>query len=499
MADDLPQITKKDLLIQADKSQDGKAIMTEVAKPNAGYYAGITALIALGKFIFGVDFGATNVALATIGRDLHIDPAVLPWVVATYSLTYAGFLVLGGRAADTFGRRRFCILGFALFCAGLVLAMFAANVWMLIAARAVEGFGSALFIPASFSLINVLLPDGPLRHRAFSVFGATQGLAMILGLFGGGILTTTFGWRSVFVISLPLVLGAVVLAWRLIPAHLPSAEKRSVDVGGAVLITAAAVLALTSLSVMGKFGWMSVRGLGLLGGSAVSLAVFLMLERKLRDPLMSPALYSYANFIGSGIASVGAMAATGCCFALLNLFMQRVLHFTAMRSGVGMLPYAFAVIVSGQLLGHSMAKYSLRNAILAGFTVFTVGTLVFATVSADQGYGAALVVGSILAGFGGTFSAMILLALGTASVPVASQGVVTGVLVTFQQIGLALGITVGIAVISAAAKAGDSPVAAFHQGFLAAAAMTAVGLVCTLVLTQNRASDEPDVMLTEPL
>ena len=162
-------------------------------QPVPRHYAGIIALVALGKFIFGVDFGMMNVALATISTDLHVDPVILPWIVSTYSLSYAGFLVLGGRAADTFGRRRFCIFGLCLFGLGLLVAISAANVWVLIAARALEGIGSSFFIPASFSLMNVLLPEGPGRHRGFAVFGATQGLAMVLGLGGGGIVTTAFG------------------------------------------------------------------------------------------------------------------------------------------------------------------------------------------------------------------------------------------------------------------------------------------------------------------
>lgn len=472
---------------------------TGAEERSAGYYIGITALIALGKFIFGVDFGAMNVALATIGRELHVDPAVLPWVIASYSLAYAGFLVVGGRAADTFGRRRFCVLGFVLFGAGLLLAMSATNVWMLIAARALEGFASALFIPASFSLINVILPDGPLRRRAFSVFGATQGLAMILGLFGGGIVTTTFGWRAIFVICLPLVAVAILLAWRLIPAHSRSLEKRSLDMGGAILITAVAVLALTAISAMGKFGWTSIQGVGLLAAAVVTLGIFLLLERLLHDPLVPPSFYRYPNFVGSAVASMGAMAPTGCCFALLNLFMQRVLHFTALQSGLGMLPYAFTVILCGHLLGFAMARYPLRNTVLTGFGLFIVATLVFGTISAAGGYGVGLVAGSVLAGIAGTLSAMVLLALGTADVPPSSQGVVTGVLVTFQQIGLALGITVGIGAVAAAAKLGDSPTVAFHHGFLAATAMSVAGLLCTILLTQKtNAAAAFNVDLAEP-
>jgi MFS family permease len=449
------------------------------------YYWGVIALIALGQVVFGVDFGAVNVALASIAKDLAIAPDVLPWVISTYSLTYAGFLVLGGRTADLYGRRRFCIFGLCIFGGGLLVAILAQNVWMLIAARALEGFGSAFFIPASFSLINVLLPDGPIRHRAFSVFSATQGVAMILGLCGGGILTTAFGWRAVFLINLPLVLAAIALSARFIPAYEKSDGQRGLDVGGAVLITAVAVLALTSLSAMGEFGWTSYQGLGLLCGSAVALAAFLLLERGLANPLVPPSTYRYENFLGADIASVGAMATTGCLFVLLNLFMQRVLHFTAQQSGIGMLPYALAVITAGRFIGHGMSRYPLRPTIIFGFALFVVGTLLFAMMSADRGYVFNVVPASIVAGLGSTLATVLLMALSTAAVPSPVQGVATGVLVTFQQIGLALGVSIGVTVVTASARAGDAPIVAFRHGFLSATAMAVIGLLCVLIFTRK--------------
>lgn len=459
--------------------------MSQSGTPTAGYYAGVIALIALGQVVFGVDFGSVNVALATIARDLHIESRILPWVVSTYSLTYAGFLVLGGRAADTFGRRRFCIFGLCLFGLGLLAAILATNVWMLIAARALEGFGSAFFIPASFSLINVLLPDGPIRHRAFSVFSATQGVAMILGLCGGGIVTTAWGWRAVFLINTPLVIGAILLAWFFIPAHEETGEKHSVDVGGAVLITAAAVLALTALSAMGEYGWTSTQGLSLLAASALALGAFLLLERALTDPLVPPTIYRFHNFLGADIASVGIMATTGGLFVLLNLFMQRVLHFSAMQSGLGMLPYAGAVIFAGRLVGHGMARYPLRTAILAGFVVFIAGTLLFAAVSVDRGYGLNLVPAMIVVGLGSTIGTVLLMALSTASVPAPMQGVATGVLVTFQQIGLALGVSVALTVVTASARNGEQAITAFRHGFLATTAMAVIGFLCALIFTRR--------------
>jgi MFS transporter, DHA2 family, methylenomycin A resistance protein len=465
----------------------GPASASSERPAGSRYFAGIIALVALGKFIFGVDFGMMNVALASISADLRLDPVILPWIVSTYSLAYAGFLVLGGRAADTFGRRRFCILGLCLFGLGLIGAMSAANVWMLIAARALEGIGSALFIPASFSLMNVLLPEGPVRHRGFAVFGATQGLAMVLGLGGGGIVTTAFGWRAIFIINVPLVIVAIALAWRLIPGHERSAERHRVDVGGALLITITVSLALSALSAAAKYGWSSAQGPLLLAASAVGLGAFLLLERKVREPLVPPTIYRYANFVGANVGNIAAMAATGGLFVLLNLFMQRVLHFSARQSGLGMMPYAATVIATGHFLRPIMGRFPLRRAISIGFAIALIAPLFFAAASPERGYAANLVPGMLIAGLGGTLSSVLLMALGTASVAAEKQGVATGVLITCQQIGLALGVSVSLTVLTAGG--GAASMTGFSRSFIADCIMAGAGLLCILMLTRPHAKE----------
>jgi MFS family permease len=355
---------------------------------------------------------------------------------------------------------------------------------MLIAARALEGIGSAFFIPASFSLMNVLLPEGPVRHRGFAVFGATQGLAVVLGLGGGGIVTTAFGWRAIFLISVPLVIAAIAMAWRLIPAHEQSAEKHTVDVGGAILITVTVTLALSALSAVARYGWSAAQGPLLLGASALALGGFLLLERNVREPLVPPTIYRYANFIGANIANISAMAATGGLFVLLNLFMQRMLHFSARQSGLGMMPYAGAVIVTGHFLRPIMGRFPLRRAISIGFAIALVAPLLFAAASPERGYAYNLVPGMLIAGLGGTLSSVLLMALGTTSVAAAKQGVATGVLITCQQIGLALGVSVSLTVLSASTGGDALTMTGFRHSFLATSIIAGAGLLCMLAFTR---------------
>ncbi|HTT83173.1 MAG TPA: MFS transporter [Rhizomicrobium sp.] len=465
----------------------------EAAGRPPGFYAGVIALIALGQVIFGTDFCAVSVALSSIAGDLHVAPALMSWVVAIYSLTYAGFLVLGGRTADSYGRRRFCLLGLYLFGAGTLIAAAAANVWMLIAGRALEGLGSAFFIPTSFSLINVLLPDGPIRHRAFAVFSATQGLAMMLGLCGGGLLTTQIGWRAAFLITVPLVVAAIILSWRFIPPFEKPEKAASLDIGGAILITLGVGVLLTSLSVMGEFGWLSSQGLETLAAACGLLLVFFVVESRVRKPLVPLSVFRHPNLLGADVASIGAMATTGGVFVLLNLFMQRELHFSAMLSGLGMLPYALAVMAAGRLVGHGMARFPLRQCILVGFVVFIVGVILFSMISPGGSYALYIAPAMIIAGLGSTVATVLLMALSTAAVPSERQGVATGVLITFQQIGMALGVSLALTVMSANLKQGAPLVQSLHGGFLAATGMAVFGFLSALLFTRKTAVSAGDL------
>ena len=448
-------------------------------------FTGVIVLIAMGTFIFNEDFCSMSVALATIARDLQVDPTLLPWVISTSSLTFAGFLVLGGRASDSFGRRRFCIIGLTLFGIGLLLFATAVNVWMLLAARTIEGLGSAFFVPASFSLTNVMLPDGPLRHRAFSFYNAGSAAALILGFGGSGIITTLLGWRFVFLANFPLVVIAILLAWRVIPKDERSNAGQRIDIGGAVLITAAAVLALTALSAMGQYGWLSLQGLGLLGGAILVAGAFLLLESRLKNPLVPPSTYGHANFLGATLSTACNMAMTACSLVLLNLFMQHVFNFTAEMSGFGMLPFALGTIVASHFIHSGMSKYPMRLTIMLGFAVFGIGLLLLATASAGRGYGLNLVPGECLAGLGTAIALVLLMALGTANIPRQVQGVASGLMMTIQQVGVALGLSIGITVVSSSMKAGNTAMAAFHHGFLASATFALIGLLTTLLCTRS--------------
>jgi MFS family permease len=450
-----------------------------------GGYAGIIAIIVIPQVMFSIDFTSANVALASIARDMGIGASLLSWVITGFALTCAGCLILGGRIADVYGGRRSCIAGLSGLIIGELISAAAINPAMLIAGRALTGLSSAILVPASFSLINILLPNDTIRNRAYAILSSFQGVAMLIGLCGGGIVTTLFGWRAAFLINLPLAATALILAFRFIPPTARREDSASLDFGGAALIMLSIGTALLALSVLGSYGWLSYQGWSVLGLAAGLFAIFFFIEKIVRDPLVPPTIFRFPNLLGANLTSLILMAPTGGVFVLMNLLMQREMHFSAMQSGFGMIPYALAVTATGRLLGHSMSKFPLRRVILAAIVIFIAGMLLLATISIERGYAIGVIPGMLIFGMGSTAAAIPLMALSTGSAPQQSQGVATGVLITFQQIGGALGVSAVLAIMGAQMAGGVAPDMAFRNAFLAMAATLVVCLLTILLLTRE--------------
>jgi DHA2 family methylenomycin A resistance protein-like MFS transporter len=449
-------------------------------------YWGVIALIALGQVILAIDFCVSSIGLASIGRDLTAGPATLSWVVTVFSLTYGGFLILGGRVADLFGHRRACILGLILFGGGSLLAASSTSIQMLIAVRAIEGLGGALLTPTSFSLINVMLPDGPIRHRAYSVFGVTQGLSYILGLYVGGALVTHFGWRSGFLLNVPAIIIAIVLAWRQIPLPDPNAARSKVDIAGAILITAGMGLLMFALSSAGRHGLVSLEALVPLVLGISAIVALIVVESNIEHPLVSLSVFRYPNLAGADLACIAMIAAGSSVFVLLPLFLQRTFHFTPEISGLAMLPYCAAVVAGGQVVGLAMSRFTLGQCAGGGIILFVGATLTFCLGWGGTGnFEFIMLPAMIVAAFGATAASLAIMALSTGQVAAKDQGLASAVLMTCQQIGVSLGVSIVFAVIATASLDGSAVTVAFHHAFIASATFAALALVSTVVLTRS--------------
>lgn len=459
----------------------------------------VILLVGLTQLIVTTDFSIIAVALPSIGRQLHVAPASLSWVISAGALTFGGFLILAGRAADIFGQRRCLVTGLVLFGGGSLGAAFAPDLPLLIVARALQGLGGAILTPANFSLINTLVPQGAPRRQALGVFGIMQGLSLVIGLLIGGALTTHFGWRAVFLLNPPIAALAIALAFKAVPpAPAIDAADRSVDWIGAGLIMAAMGLVLSAVSMMGKQGWTAPAPVALLAAGLAAFALFFLAEARARAPLAPLSIFRRRNFAPANLILMLHLAGVGGVFVLTSLYMQSGLKLSALRSGLGMMPYAAAVMLAGQAAAPLMARLSHRAIVLGGFGLYAAGMALLALLAGQGGYWIALALGSVVCAFGSTISFMALMAEATADVPAPQQGVASAVLFTAQQIGVPLGATIALSVLSAAG-AGRAAIGltAFRDGYLAVGALVALGLIVSLVALRA-APTTPATMLAAP-
>lgn len=466
-----------------------------MARDGADYRL-VILLVGLTQLSVTIDFSIVSMALPSIGRQLQVSPAALSWVISAGALAGGGVVILAGRAADVFGQRLCMLIGLGLFATGSLAAALSPDLPVLIAARALQGLGGAILGPANFSLINTLLPEGAPRRRAFSVFGVMQGLSLVIGLLIGGILTTQFGWRAVFLLNPPLAALAIVLTLLVVPR--PAARVReggSVDWPGAVLITSGMALVLLAISRMGQEGWTAPWPLAMLAAGVAGFALFFVAEGRARAPLAPLSLFGRRNFAAANVIFLLVMAAVGGVFVLLNLYMQAGLKMSAMQSGLGMMPYAAAVMISGQALAPLMAGLAHRRIVFGGFGLFVVGLVMLALFSTEPNYWLAIALGSVVIGFGTTAAFMVLMADATSDIPPLQQGAATAVLMTAQALGVPLGAAVALSVIDLAGPAAG--LEAFRSAYLALAAMALLAVTVSL-LTLRPAGAAPQPALGHP-
>jgi MFS transporter, DHA2 family, methylenomycin A resistance protein len=466
-----------------------------MARDGADYRL-VILLIGLTQLIVTIDFSIVSLALPSIGKQLAVSPAALSWVISAGALAGGGILILAGRAADIFGQRRCMLIGMTLFGVGSLGAALSPDLPLLIAARALQGLGGAILGPANFSLINTQLPEGAPRRQALSVFGIMQGLSLVIGLLIGGILTTQFGWRAVFLLNPPLAVVAIMLTLAVVPkAGAVKRQAGPIDWLGAVVITTSMALMLLAVSMMGRLGWTAPGPLAMLAAGVVGFALFFLVEARASAPLAPLSLFGRRNFTAANVVFVLIMAAVGGVFVLLNLYMQTGLKMTAMQSGLGMMPYAAAVMAAGQALAPIMARLPQRAIILGGLSLFALGLTMLAVFSVQPNYWVAVALGSLAIGFGTTGAFMVLMADATADVPPAQQGAATAVLMTSQAIGGPLGPAVALSVIGLAGPMAG--LAAFRSAYLVLAALALTALVISALTL--RAADAPREAVGRPV
>ncbi|MET7465352.1 MFS transporter [Nonomuraea sp. NPDC005501] len=445
----------------------------------SGGWAALT-LLCLAQFMLIVDITVVQVALPSIGADLGLGREALTWVVTTYTLCFGGLMVLGGRLADTLGARRTLLAGLAAFTLSSLLAGLATNGAMLIAGRGLQGVGAALMSPAALAVITGAF-HGERRNRALGVWAAIGGSGAAAGVLLGGLLTAGPGWTWVFYVNVPI--GVLVFA--ALPAVVPgpasgSAGSRSgIDVPGAAAVTLATALLIYGLVGAGDAGWASVRTLLPLAASAALYAVFVLVERTARTPLMRVETLGRRPVLSGVFVMLMATGLMLGLFFLSSLYLQHVLRMSALETGLLFLPVAVAITAGAQLGAHLIGRVGGRPVAVAAFAVTALGAWLMTRIDPGASAYTTLLPGFVVAAFGIGPAFVTATTTTMANVPHGEAGVASGVVNTFHE----LGGSIGVAVVSSLAAASLAPGAAGAGGFTTALTACAVAAVAAGVVS----------------
>ena len=429
--------------------------------------------LCLAYFMVILDATIVNPALPTLAAELHAGVAELQWVVDAYTLTFAAFLLLGGALGDRVGARRTFLAGLALFAAASLACGLAPSIGAVVAARAVQGFGAALAVPASLALLRVSFDDPARRARAVGVWGAMGGIGAVTGSILGGVLTSGVGWRAVFLVNVPIGLAAIALTVRHVPAAPRPARPRALDVPGQLL----SLVALGSLSFglieAGSGAWTDPPVLAALGTAVVATCAFVGVERRASEPMLPPALFAAPEFsAANAIAVLINLGLYGQLFAI-NLFFQNRLGYSPVQAGLAILPEAGLLSISSILSSRMTARRGPLPAMLIGLATGAVGLAALAATVGQDSY-ALLTLPLALLGFGMAFVMPAATTAVVESAPATQAGIASGVVNTARQIGS----VIGIALLGSLAASGSGLEVALAIG----AAAFALGLAVLVIL-----------------
>ena len=456
------------------------------------------ALLATAQFMVILDATIVNVALPAIQKSLGFTSASdLQWIVTAYALVFGGFLLLGGRLADLFGRRRMLLIGTTIFAIASLLGGLAQGSTELIVFRAIQGLGGALLSPAALSLVLTIFKEGPERNRALGIWSMVAGGGGAVGLVLGGLLTQYVDWRWTFFINVPIGIAVLLLAPRFVPASLPSA-KQKLDIAGAFTITGSLMAAVYALAKVPEFGWTGANTIWMFVASAVLMAAFIVNERLVKQPLIDLSIFKRRSVTGGTLLNILQPAAMFSMFFYLSIYLQSLLHYTPTETGIANVPFTITVIVVAGLLSRRVAKMNTKPFLVAAPLLVAGGLLYLSRLPLSSNYWIDLLPGIIVMAAGMAVSFVLVTVTATSGVTHKESGLVSGLLNTAQQIGGALGLAV-LSVISTQATndkmaaAHGNPAAlpealvhGFQQGFRAAVIFALAASVVALVVLKSK-------------
>jgi EmrB/QacA subfamily drug resistance transporter len=417
------------------------------------------ALIVTAQFMVILDVAIVNVALPSIKSDLGFSQAGLQWVITAYAILFGGTLLLGGRLADLLGRRRMFVAGLALFAVSSLLSGFAWSAGSLIAFRSVQGLGGALLAPAALSLLMTTFAEGRERNLALGIYGAASGSGAAAGVLLGGVLTSYLGWSWIFFVNVPVGAIAIALAPFLLRESRADLAHRHFDVAGAASVTSGLMLLVYGLTRATTDGWSSPVTLGLIGAAAALVAAFVAIESRSRSPLLPLRIFRLRALSAANATMALVGAVTFSEFFVLTLYVQDVLHYSAVQSGVAFSAFALSVVVTSNLAQVVVGRVGVRPTLTAGLVTATISIALLTGLPVHGHYFWDLFPAFVLGGAGLGFAFVPVTIASLTGVERSDAGVASGLVNTARQIGGAI----GLATVSTIAASASSSFAHAHS------------------------------------
>ncbi|WP_336208352.1 MFS transporter [Nonomuraea sp. LPB2021202275-12-8] len=409
----------------------------------------ILVLLLGSQFMLAVDFSILNVALPVIGSGLGFGLADLQWVATTFALAAAGFTLLFGRIADLFGRRRLFLAGMALLGLSSLAGGLATSPTMLLVARVAQGLATAIVTPAGLALLTTSFPEGPLRARALGLNGALMSAGFTSGAILGGLLTELLSWRWAFYVNVPVALAVLVAAPLVLTESRPERRPR-MDLPGAVTVTAGLLALVYGLTRAGEHGFADPIGLGGLAAGAVLLVAFWFVERRAASPLVPVTILARRNVKWGNLAGLVAFATETSLVFLLTLYLQKVLGYSALATGLSFGVLGLGTVLGGVVAPRVLARTGTGRAMTVAFAVQAAATASLALLGAGSGWIWLLLAATFVGGVGNMVAIVAFMVSATSGLPDSEQGLATGLATMTQQVGITMGIPVMSAVVTAA-------------------------------------------------
>jgi EmrB/QacA subfamily drug resistance transporter len=455
------------------------------------------ALIVTAQFMVVLDVAIVNVALPSIKTDLNFSQENLQWVITAYSILFGGVLLLGGRLADLLGRRRLFIAGILLFTISSLLDGFAWSEGSLIAFRSLQGLGAALVSPAALSMLTTLFREGRERNVALGIWGAVSGSGGAAGVLLGGALTSAFNWSWIFFINVPVGLLVLGLSPVLLRESRADLDHRHFDAAGAASITGGLMVLVYAMTRATQHGWVTAETIGLLVAAAVLIVGFVVIELRSKAPLLPMRIFRLRSLTASNVSGLLLGGAIFAQFFLLTLYMQQVLHYSALKTGVAYIALTLTIIAFSGVAQALVTRLGVRRVLSTGMAVSAVGLVLYAQLPVDGHYFWNLFPAFLLSGIGLAL-AFVPMSIGALSgVTAADAGVASGLINTSQQIGGAIGVAVATTIATTLtanyvdvhpgtnALSGGALTHGFQAAFYVLAGIAVFGAVVAAVFTES--------------